>query len=393
MNERLYKLFRPILLGATLITFSTNILLANSLNPDLIYSSSFNFTTTPVEEMPFSGNTEYRVLAANDLGMHCADIDYQIFSILPPFNVVHAQVIKKGSTPSVITPETNPNISLVYSATSNLNDPILDVDNPTMPADLNPPIAALIGTDRAAISINSTSQNETDIELFKANFWDLNPNSNNPIGFDSYDNIFFGLLNPLDIIADIGLPVPDSTLLPDCLLNPLTCHFGQQKMPGLSTPFISNNPQEFDRFDKDVNFFSSVLPDPLGSIIQDANWWSADGIPMLPVDDAGRSNPYPLMRIQAHINGDIVASTDIVLPVASEADCQNCHARLIDCADIDVSPLIQSDSCNESAISPTVFTNTVFAVESLEAAPGITIDQQLLNAAKINILRLHDVKH
>lgn len=32
----------------------------------------------------------YTVLAANDLGMHCADLDYQIFSILPPFNVVHA---------------------------------------------------------------------------------------------------------------------------------------------------------------------------------------------------------------------------------------------------------------------------------------------------------------
>ncbi|EGW54052.1 hypothetical protein TevJSym_ar00670 [endosymbiont of Tevnia jerichonana (vent Tica)] len=36
------------------------------------------------------------VISANDLGMHCADLDYQVFSILPPFNVVHAQVVKKG---------------------------------------------------------------------------------------------------------------------------------------------------------------------------------------------------------------------------------------------------------------------------------------------------------
>jgi hypothetical protein len=33
------------------------------------------------------------VLAANDLGMHCMDREFSIFSILPPFNVVNAQVI------------------------------------------------------------------------------------------------------------------------------------------------------------------------------------------------------------------------------------------------------------------------------------------------------------
>ncbi|MDH5484825.1 MAG: hypothetical protein OEY43_06260, partial [Gammaproteobacteria bacterium] len=37
----------------------------------------------------------YSILAVNDLGMHCADLDYQVFSILPPFNVLHAQVIRK----------------------------------------------------------------------------------------------------------------------------------------------------------------------------------------------------------------------------------------------------------------------------------------------------------
>ena len=41
-------------------------------------------------------DNDYAVLSANDLGMHCADLDYKIFSILPPFNVVHAQVIRLG---------------------------------------------------------------------------------------------------------------------------------------------------------------------------------------------------------------------------------------------------------------------------------------------------------
>lgn len=365
----------------------------NATTVDLLFKSGFDQVLSSVELQPFSGNTDYKVLAANDLGMHCADLDYQVFSILPPFNVVHAQVIQRGNNPLLLTPEVAPAISVVYSSTLNNQDPILDENNPTMPASLNPPSESLMGTERGLVSVNSSSQNEEQYAFNKSNFWNMNSESLNPFGFDGYDNIFFGLLNPLHIVKDIGLPAPDSILLPDCLLNPASCEFGQQKMPGNKLPYQSNIPQEFNRFDTEVNFFSHVLGAPLGNIIENTNWWSADGIPILPVDDAGRINPYPLMRIQAHLNNNIIATTDVVLPVASEADCQNCHALLIDCNDIDVSPLLQSDSCNESAVSPTLYTQTVFEVEELENAPGITIDQQLINAAKINILRLHDVKH
>ena len=37
------------------------------------------------------------VLAANDLGMHCMDREFSVFSILPPFNVVNAQVLLRDS--------------------------------------------------------------------------------------------------------------------------------------------------------------------------------------------------------------------------------------------------------------------------------------------------------
>ncbi|MEZ6005632.1 MAG: Ig-like domain-containing protein [Planctomycetota bacterium] len=37
-----------------------------------------------------------RVLAWNDLGMHCLDPDFSIFSILPPFNTLNIQVIRAG---------------------------------------------------------------------------------------------------------------------------------------------------------------------------------------------------------------------------------------------------------------------------------------------------------
>ena len=39
----------------------------------------------------------YRLLATNDLGMHCMDREFSIFSILPPFNVIRAQVTGPGA--------------------------------------------------------------------------------------------------------------------------------------------------------------------------------------------------------------------------------------------------------------------------------------------------------
>lgn len=46
--------------------------------------------------------TNYQVLAFNDLGMHCYDKDFSVCSLLPPFNVVHAQVVEKGATPRLL---------------------------------------------------------------------------------------------------------------------------------------------------------------------------------------------------------------------------------------------------------------------------------------------------
>jgi hypothetical protein len=40
--------------------------------------------------------SKYQVLAWNDLGMHCYDKDFSVFSLLPCFNVVHSQVIHRA---------------------------------------------------------------------------------------------------------------------------------------------------------------------------------------------------------------------------------------------------------------------------------------------------------
>ncbi len=42
------------------------------------------------------GNGKYRLLAWNDLGMHCMDgNDYSVFSILPPYNTLNAQLVER----------------------------------------------------------------------------------------------------------------------------------------------------------------------------------------------------------------------------------------------------------------------------------------------------------
>lgn len=41
----------------------------------------------------FAGNGKWTLLGWNNLGMHCMDDDYEVFSILPPFNTVNAQLL------------------------------------------------------------------------------------------------------------------------------------------------------------------------------------------------------------------------------------------------------------------------------------------------------------
>ncbi|PVV22479.1 MAG: cytochrome C [gamma proteobacterium symbiont of Ctena orbiculata] len=233
----------------------------------------------------------HRVLAFNDLGMHCADLDYSTFVILPPFNVIHAQIIERGATPRILDASS---VNVNYRAS----------------------------TDGSG-SINSTSQNLAG-SVNKTNFWDTNPASGN-----SFVNDLFGLDPP----ADEGLL------------------FGQS-MPGILNPYTANDAQAFNHYD------------PL------KKWFAADGVPIVPIDDAGQLNAYPLMRVSATEPGsaDPLASLDVVLPVASEADCQNCHAAGEVAAPIDSSiDFVLPEDINDA--------------------------NSVLQAAKQNILLLHDAEH
>ncbi|KJS29536.1 MAG: hypothetical protein VR64_20495 [Desulfatitalea sp. BRH_c12] len=204
------------------------------------------------------------VLAFNDLGMHCMDREFSIFSILPPFNVVHAQVVLHDTGGLYLAEESQAQVS--YQAVA---DP--------------------------AGSINSFSVGKTD-------FWDY------------ADQLFGANLQPGEGLT--GSFMPD-----DYPLN------------------RGSQPMDYS------------LP---------GKWYSAEGIPITPFDDMQQTNAYPLMRISARSN-DESGSLDVVVPVATETNCRNCHAT--------------GQKAAENA--------------SITWSDAVDVEVQ----SKINILRLHDAEH
>ena len=171
-------------------------------------------------------NGGWTLIAWNNLGMHCMDSDYSVFSILPPYNVINAQLLDANG--KLVKNSTG--ITVTYEA-------VVDFDK----------------------SINTTSVNKT-------NFW-----------------------NHVVSLFQISLK-PDSGLA------------------GFNMPGSGNQPQQMT-FDAGMS------------------WFTADGIPITPYDDAGIKNYYPLYHVVARDSAsNILAATDIVIPVSDEMDCRACHA-------------------------------------------------------------------
>ena len=187
----------------------------------------------PEKTRPGGSSWVYKVLATNDLGMHCVDADFSVFSILPPYNVVNAQVVRRSGTgrPVVVNDSV---VTLRYEAVRDTNG-----------------------------SINSTSRRS------KTNFWSFAAQT---YGASlAYGQGLKGLYMPAD------------------------------------APTVAQRSFAWDT----------------GSAL-----FKAEGVPIVPVDDAGNVNRYPLMRVVAvdKATGRTVASTDVVLPVSEETTCANCHA-------------------------------------------------------------------
>ena len=164
---------------------------------------------------PPPGNDNYTLIAWNDLGMHCMDPSFEDFAVLPPYNTLWAQLIRKGDEPDIVTS----GVTVSYR---------------------------VLG--------NTRSDNKT-------NFWD-------------HAQQLFDLSAPLP--ANVGLK-----------------GFGLQ---GVMAP-------ESDHF-------------------------IAEGIPLTEYLDRNTSRPYPYQvaeLVARDSNGQILASTQTVLPVSTEMHCDYCH--------------------------------------------------------------------
>ncbi|VGO17286.1 hypothetical protein PDESU_05882 [Pontiella desulfatans] len=167
---------------------------------------------------------KWQVIGWNDLGMHCMDgTDFSVFSILPPYNTIHAHVLLDGE------PVGDDVVAVTFEAVA---DP--------------------------AGSINTTAAD-------KCNFWEH--------------------------VADMFGAQPSNDV----------------GLAGVAMPGTANTPQP-------------MVYEPAHQ------WFTGEGIPITPFDDAGKVNYYPMMKIVVRDTfGTERASTKIVLPVSDEMTCSACH--------------------------------------------------------------------
>ncbi len=328
-----------------------------------------NPVTTVVPVQAQVANTSYSVLAINDLGMHCGDLDTRIASILPPFQVMLAQVVQKATIPTL-----NPaGVSLYYSAAANANDPILGQSG------------VLNGV-------------RDDGSTYKTNFWNVIPAGTYDPFYPAYNPLVgpSATLTPLagppfNVTADTGLPVPNMEKFyigSDGQLggSDVTLEAVLHAMPGIGNPYTNNVPQLVQEHFINKPFFTNFA---FGYVAANVDWFEGAGIPYASFDDFGRENAYPLVRVQAKNTGGTVLSTvDTVLPISGEASCVTCHSTNADYTSV-------YGVANRTDIPTTTLSTAGLPVATSLNDPDSNMPPKvsLEYAADINLLRLHDLKH
>jgi len=255
------------------------------------------------------------VLPFEETGMQGGSMVNLPYNPMVPYDALNAQIMKKvKGKPEFGSPD---QFSVFYSAASSKKDPV--------------------GGD----SINSTSQNLFADGQAGANY-DVLTSLFNPVTQLPADNKFVEghdfrnavikknelwdrqhqpYAREIDKLAETGrsfadtqstytppkpLPLPDQSIR-----GSADDGVGVRQMPGIKNPYKANDPQPLDAFDDTQHRFIAQF------------------IPASDVDDQGRVNPYPLMRVEAvdKKSKKVVAKTDAVYTTASETRCRECHAK------------------------------------------------------------------
>lgn len=214
------------------------------------------------------------------------------------FSTLSAQVFRKGQRPQVLTDD---DIALTYQAASNPHDPA------------------------GAGSINSTSQNWplgsaigepaplAGASIQKTDAWEryIYPPEQQAEGYGSWSWITLTPWDPWTLVPpDEGLKLA-KTLPPPFSEYPAPTGDQGRYMPGREQPFEINSAQDF------------------------ATYWASErrhiarAIPITDIDDTGRVNPFPLLRVQAmdKQTRQPLATSDVVLASGRDVHCRGCHAK------------------------------------------------------------------
>lgn len=87
---------------------------------------------------PPVSNDQYIVIGWNDLGMHCYDLDYSILAVLPPYNTIWAQVIRRGDPPEIVTSGINVEYSFLDNTRSDTKTNFWDFEDKLFGVNLIP---------------------------------------------------------------------------------------------------------------------------------------------------------------------------------------------------------------------------------------------------------------
>jgi hypothetical protein len=254
------------------------------------------------------------VLPFEETGMQGGSMINLPFNPMVPYNVLNAQVIQKvRSKPVFGTAET---FSLYYSAASNAKDPAGAGSINSTSQNLFSDGEAGSNWDTLTTIFDPVSKAATDVKFIDGHDYNQAVIAKNEV----WDRIHQPLAKDVLKIPETGRNISDtqSTYSPAKAANQpdqsmrggADSGVGVRQMPGINNPYKANDPQPLDAFDASKQQFLAQF------------------IPVSDIDDKGRTNPYPLLRVEARDqSGKVVAKTDAVYTTTSETRCRECHAK------------------------------------------------------------------
>ncbi len=253
----------------------------------------------------------YVVLPFEEMGMQGGSQVNLPYNVMIPYNSLNAQVLQKKAHKPPLIEDTD--VSVVYSAASNVKDPAgkdsinstsqnlfdknqVGTNYDTVASKLD------VATGKPLKNVFIDGQDYRQAKIRKTEQWDrIHQPYAKETGVDEVGAAFADGQNRFTPFFAPALPDQGVRGYVDNSQN-------MRQMPGIKNPYVKNDPQKFNYNSQQQAFVAQFIP------VSD-------------IDDQGRTNPYPLMRVEAKIGDKVIAKTDTVYTTASETRCRECHAQ------------------------------------------------------------------